>query len=118
MEADVLDLNISIKDGKYIFNVYDTRDKFKFSVVRLKPRFSNQSDNIGYCKFVSQIIRFSRICNNLVDGTKITILYLFKLLIVSLGFSSTKLLKTFRYCILRHKFNQKFIGLGNIFDDI
>ena len=52
MEADVLDLNISIKDGKYISNVYDKRDKFKFLVVRLTPRFSNQSDNIGYCTFV------------------------------------------------------------------
>ena len=116
MEADVLDLNILIKDGKYISNVYDKRDKFKFLVVRLTPRFSNQSDNIGYCTFVSQIIRFSIICNNL-DGTKIRILLLFNLF-VKLGFSSTKLLKAFRNCIVRHKFNQKFIGLGNIFDGI
>ena len=35
IEADVLDLNILIKDGKYISNVYDKRDKFKFAVVRL-----------------------------------------------------------------------------------
>ena len=45
------------------------------------------------------------------------ILLLFNLF-VSLGFSSTKLLKAFRNCIVRHKFNQKCIGLGNIFDGI
>ena len=26
---------------------HDKRDKFKFSVVRLTPRFSNQTDNVG-----------------------------------------------------------------------
>ena len=30
-EADILDLNISLKDGKFICSVYDKRDKFKFS---------------------------------------------------------------------------------------
>ena len=59
---------------------------------------------------------YAHICNNL-DGTKIRILLLFNLF-VKLGVSSTELLKAFRNCIVRHKFNQKFIGLGNIFDGI
>ena len=64
-EADILDLIISSKDGsKFIFSVYNKRDKFKFSVVRLTPRFSNQSDNVGYCAFASKVIRFTSICNN------------------------------------------------------
>ena len=44
--TDILDLNVIIKDGKFICNVYDKLDKFNCSVVRLTPRFSNQSDNI------------------------------------------------------------------------
>ena len=32
------------------------RDKFKFSVVRFTPRFSNQLDNVGYCTLASQVI--------------------------------------------------------------
>ena len=73
-EADILDLIISLKVGKFICSVYDKRDKFKFSVVRLTPRFSNQSDNVGYCTFASQVIRFTRICNN-IDGVRVRILF-------------------------------------------
>ena len=47
-EADILYFNISLK---FICSVYDKSDKFKFSVVRLNPRFSIQSDNVGYCTF-------------------------------------------------------------------
>ena len=51
----ILDLNISLTDGKFICSFYDKRDKFKFSaVVRLTSRFSNQSDNVGYCTLASQ----------------------------------------------------------------
>ena len=112
MAADVLDLNISIKDGKFIVNVYDKRDKFKFLVVRLTPRFSNQSDKIGYCTFNSQIIRFCRICNNL-EGIEIRVLFLVNLF-VNLGFSYSKLRNTFCKCIVRHKFNEQFIRLNSI----
>ena len=61
-EDDILYLNISLKDGMFICSVYDKRDEFKLLVVRLTPRFSNQSDNVGYCTFASQVIRFTRIC--------------------------------------------------------
>ena len=65
------------------------RDKFKLSVVRLTPRFSNQSDNVGYCAFASQVIRFTRIFNN-IAGVRVRIIFLF----VSLGFDPCKLIKT------------------------
>ena len=111
-EADILDLNISLKDGKFICSVYDKRDEFKFSVVRLTPRFSNQSDNVGYCTFASQVIRFTRICNN-IDR----ILFLFNLF-VSLGCDPCKLIKTFTNCINRHKFSEKFKTIGHILSPI
>ena len=57
-----------------LFAVSDKRDKFKFSVVRLTPRFSNQSDNVGYCTFALLVIRFTRICNN-IDGVRVRILF-------------------------------------------
>ena len=112
MSADILDLNITIEDGKFITNVYDKRDKFKFLVVRLTPRFSNQSDKIGYCTFISQIIRFCRICNN-IEGVKARILILSNLF-VQLGFASTRRRSTFYKCISRHKFNEQIIGLNSI----
>ena len=115
-EADILDLSITIKNGKFICNVYDKRDKFKFSVVRLTPRFSNQSDNIGYCTFASQVVRFARICNN-IDGISVRILFLYDLFI-KLGFDSGKLIRNFRNCISHHKFDKKFNNIGQILPTI
>ena len=68
-------MKVSIKNSKFICNVYDKRDKFNFSVVWLTLRFSYQSDNIGYCTFASQVIRFDGICNN-IDGVRVRILFL------------------------------------------
>ena len=65
--ADILNLNVSIKNAKFICKVYDKRDKFYFSVVRLTPRFINQLNNIGYCTFDSQFIRFTRIRQNMLS---------------------------------------------------
>ena len=93
-------------------SVYDKRDKFKFLVVRLTPRFSNQSEKIGYCSYSSQIIRFCRICNNL-EGVEVRVLFLVNLFI-KLGFSQSKLQNTFNKCIVRHKFNEQFIRLNSI----
>ena len=72
--ADILDSNVSVKNGNFICNVYDKRDKFNFAVVRLTAHFSNQSDNIGYCTFASQVIRFAIICNN-IDGVRVRVLF-------------------------------------------
>ena len=80
----------------------------------ITPRFSNQSDNVGYCTFASQVIRYTRICNN-IDGVRVRILFLFNLF-VSLGFDPCKLIKskTFTNCINRHKFSEKFKTIGHI----
>ena len=34
-EVDFLDLNIKIKDGKFHFGIFDKRDPFPFSIVRV-----------------------------------------------------------------------------------
>ena len=41
-------------DGKFICD--NKRDKFKLSVVRLTPRFSNRSDNIDYCTLLLKLL--------------------------------------------------------------
>ncbi len=63
-KADVLDLCISIKDGKFITGLYDKRDAFKFDIVQFMPMCCNQASNVLYGVFSSQIVRISRACNN------------------------------------------------------
>ena len=77
-EADILDLNISLKHGTFIRSVYFKLDQFKFSVVRLTPRFSNHLENVGYFTFPFnfEIIMFTRICNN-INGARFRTLFLF-----------------------------------------
>ena len=65
--ANVLDLEISIKDGKFVSKVYDKRDNFNFDIVQYQPIGSNQSSEVLYGTFYSQIIRYSRICNDFTN---------------------------------------------------
>ena len=70
------------------------------------PRFSNQSDNVGYSTFASQVSRFTRIYNH--DNVIFN-------LFVSLGFDSFKLIKTFTNCINRHNFIEMLNTIGHTF---
>ena len=45
--VNVLDLEISIKDGNFISKVYDKRDNFNFNIVQYQPINSNQSSDQG-----------------------------------------------------------------------
>ena len=60
----MLDLEITTNRDKFLSNVYDKRDRFKFYIVQFQPIKSHQSSNILYGTF-SQIVRYSRICNDI-----------------------------------------------------
>ena len=111
-EANILDLDISIVDGKFATMIYDKRDAFKFPVVRLVPRFSNKSENLGYSSFYSHIIRCSRICNNF-EGFKSRILFLFDLFVKS-DFSSNRLICMYRKCLHRFDILDQFPDSMNV----
>ena len=76
VSADVLDLSIDIEStAKFKVSVYDKRDKYKFNVVRFSPKQSNIPERIGYNTFISQVLRFSKICNDF-DSLKIRVINL------------------------------------------
>ena len=43
-----MDLNIKIKDGKFHFGLFDKRDSFSFSIVRMPDKSSNAPSSIVY----------------------------------------------------------------------
>ena len=45
-EASLLDLNIKIKGGKCHFGLFDKRDSFPFSIVRMPDKSSNVPSSI------------------------------------------------------------------------
>ena len=66
-EAHFLDLDLSITNGIVSSRMYDKRDYFNFEIVYFPyldgyfPRFPS------YGLYISQLIRFARVCSNVSD---------------------------------------------------
>ena len=66
-KAPILDLNLSITNGIVSSKIYDKRDDFNFEIVNFPfldgdvPRFPS------YGVYISQLIRFARVCSNVDD---------------------------------------------------
>ena len=111
--ANVLDLDISIKDGKFACRVYDKRDKFRFKVVKFQPLMSNQASSVLYGTFCSQVVRYSRICNE-IEAFADRVLKITDDLI-GLGYRRDRLSKIYLSVVTRHGLREKFgVGCENI----
>ena len=62
-EASFLDLNIKIKDGKFHFGLFDKRDSFPFSIVRMPDKSSNVPSSIVYSAIGAESLRIARASN-------------------------------------------------------
>ena len=61
-EAPFLDLHLSIANGFVSSKFYDKRDDFDFDIVNFPfPR------RASYGVYISQLIRFARVCNHVAD---------------------------------------------------
>ena len=63
-ETSLLDLNIKIKDGEFHFGLFDKRDSFPFSSVRMPDKSSNVPPNIVYSAIGAKSLRIARASNN------------------------------------------------------
>ena len=58
--ASFLDLNIKIQSDKFSYGLYDKRDSFPFSIVRMPHVCSNMPAFIFYSCFAAEILRIAR----------------------------------------------------------
>ena len=65
-EAPFLDLHLSIADGFISSKIYDKRDDFDFDIVNFPFLDGDVPHRASYGIYVSQLIRFARVCNLLV----------------------------------------------------
>ena len=65
--ATFLDLDIQISDEKFVYKLFDKRDEFPFSVVRMPDKSSNIPSYIFYGTILSEIIRIARSTLHLDD---------------------------------------------------
>ena len=62
-----LDLDIRVEDRVFIFNQYDKRDAFPFSIVRLPFVCSNMPSKIFYSSISAEILRIGRTSSAATD---------------------------------------------------
>ena len=62
-----LDLQIRIYQNRFIIGIYHKVDDFNFEVINFPFPESNICSRTGYTTFYSQLVRFFRLCNNLMD---------------------------------------------------
>ena len=63
-QTSFLDLTIKIKDGKFQFGLFDKRDSFPFSIVRMPDKLSNVPSSIVYSAIDAESFRIARASNN------------------------------------------------------
>ena len=59
-QGTFLDLKIEIREEKFVISLYDKRDNFPFSIVRMPYLDSNIPSKIFYSAFGGEILRFAR----------------------------------------------------------
>ena len=66
-EAPFLDVNLSITNGIVSSKIYVKRDDFNFGIVNFPYLDGDVPRSPSYGVYISQLIRFARVCSNVVD---------------------------------------------------
>ena len=67
-EALFLDLNLSITNGIVSSKIYDKRDDFNFEIVNFPLPDGDVPRSSSYGVYISQLIRFAKVCSNVDDS--------------------------------------------------
>ena len=113
-EAPFLDLHLSIFNGFVSFKIYDERDDFGFDIVKFPFLDGDGPRRPSYRVYISQLIRFARVCSHVDDFNTCNKCLTAKLL--KQGYRYHKLRKVFSKFYRRHyelisKFN---VGLKSL----
>ena len=113
-EAPFLDLHLSISNGFVSSKIYDKRDDFDFDIVNFPFLDGDVPRRPSYGVYISQLIRFARVCSHVDDFNTRNLCLTAKLL--KQGYRYHKLRKAFSKFYRRHyglisKFN---VGLKSL----
>ena len=99
-EAPFLDLNLSITNDIVSSKIYDKRDDFNFEIVNFPFLDGDVSRSPSYGVYISQLIRFARVCSNVDDFNNRNLFLTAKLL--KQGYRYHKIRKVFSKFYHRH----------------
>ena len=66
-EAPFLDLHLSIANGFVSSTIYDKREDFDIDIVNFPFLDADAPRRASYGVYISQLVRFARVCNHFVD---------------------------------------------------
>ena len=98
--ATVLDLDINMSDGIFIYKLFDKRDGFPFFIVRMPDLTGNIPSHVFYGSIMSEFLRIAR-CTLIYNDFLVSAVSLFKRM-VNQGGSKEKILIQIRKAIIRH----------------
>ena len=99
-EAPFLDLNLSITNGVVSSKIYDKRDDLNFVIVNFPFLDGDVPRSPSYGVYISQLIRFARMCSNVGDFNNRNLFLTAKLL--KQGYRYHKIRKAFSKFYNRH----------------
>ena len=95
-----LDLNLSLTNGIVSSKIYDKRDDFNFEIVNFPFLDGDVPRSPSYGVYISQLIRFARVCSNVDDFNNRNLFLTAKLL--KQGYRYHKIRKAFSKFFHRH----------------
>ena len=113
-KSPFLDLDITITNNQFITKVYDKREDFNFDIVNFPHLDSNIPNTPAYGVFISQLIRYSRICSDFSSFQAKSLQLCSRL--IKQGYKYFKLKSTFktflsRQPLVRIKYKQKVASM-------
>ena len=99
-EARFLDLILSITNDIVSSKIYDKRDDFNFEIVKFPFLDGDVPRSLSYGVYISQLIRFARVCSNGDDFNNRNLILTAKLL--KQGYKYHKIRKAFSKFYHRH----------------
>ena len=99
-EAPFLDLNLSITNGIVSSKIYEKRDDFNFEIVNFPFLDDDVPRSPSYGVYISQLMRFPRVCSTVDDCNNINLFLTAKLL--KQGYRCHKIRKAFSKFYQRH----------------
>ena len=91
---------MSITNGIVSSKIYDKRDDFNFEIVNFPFLDGDVPRSPSYGVYISQLIRFARVCSNVDDFNNRNLFLTAKLL--KQGFRYHKIRKAFNFSATRH----------------
>ena len=79
-EAPLVDLNLSITNGKVSSKIYNKRDDFNFEIVNFPFLGRDVPRSPSYGVYISQLIRVARVCSNVDEFNNRNLFLIAKLL--------------------------------------